>query len=202
MTASIVIFTRYTSRLIYTMNYLFFDTETNSKYQTQARLIHLAFIKTDETGEEIQRFSELIRPEGFQIDNSEIHGIHQEIALKNGISAQFAINQFVKALSNCGLLVAHNIEYDKKVIFNELKALGLTKKHFNTLYNLPTLCTMQSSTAYCDLRENGREHPKFPRLSELYEKLFEKKYPENHHALTDVEAAMHCFFELKKRKVI
>lgn len=184
------------------MNYLFFDTETNSKYQTQARLIHLAFIKTDETGSELQRFSELVRPEGFQIDNSEIHGISQEVALKNGINAQSAITQFVTALSDCELLVAHNIEYDKKVIFNELKALGLTKKYFNILYNAPTLCTMQSSTAYCDIREGGRERPKFPRLTELYEKLFKKVYPQDHHALTDVEVMKHCFFELKERKVI
>ena len=94
------------------MNYLFFDTETNSKYQTQARLIHLAFIKTDEKGNEVQRFSELIRPEGFQIDNSEIHGISQEMALKNGITAQSAVTQFVNALSDCELLIALNIEYD------------------------------------------------------------------------------------------
>ncbi|MEL6719037.1 MAG: 3'-5' exonuclease [Bacteroidota bacterium] len=184
------------------MNYLFFDTETNSKYQTSARLIHLAFIKTDETGKELQRFSELVRPMGFQIDNSEIHGITQEVALKNGVSAQFAIHEFMAALANCSLLVAHNIDYDKKVVFNELKALGLIKTHFNTLYNVPTLCTMQSSTAYCDIRDGGRERPKFPRLSELYKKLFDKEYPQNHHALTDVEAAMHCFFELKERKVI
>ncbi|MEM6698725.1 MAG: 3'-5' exonuclease [Bacteroidota bacterium] len=184
------------------MNYLFFDTETNSKYQAQARLIHLAFIKTDEKGNEIQRFSELVRPEGFQIDNAEIHGISQEIALKNGINAQAAITQFVTALSDCQLLIAHNIDYDKKVMFNELKALGLTKKYFNTLYNAPTLCTMQSSTAYCDIREGGRERPKFPRLSELYQKLFDEVYPQDHHALTDVEAVKHCFFELRERKVI
>ncbi|MEM1003669.1 MAG: 3'-5' exonuclease, partial [Bacteroidota bacterium] len=172
------------------------------KYQSQARLIHLAFLKTDKSGNEIQRFSELVRPEGFQIENSAIHGISQEVALKSGISAQSAITQLMTALSDCDLLIAHNIEYDKKVIFNELKALGLTKKYFNTLYNIPTLCTMQSSTAYCDLREGGRERPKFPRLSELYEKLFKKVYPQDHHALTDVETVKHCFFELKAREVI
>ncbi|MEM8523285.1 MAG: 3'-5' exonuclease [Bacteroidota bacterium] len=184
------------------MKYLFFDTETNSKYQSSARLVHLAFIKTNENGKELQRFSELVRPENFSIDNSEIHGITQDVALKNGVNAQFALHEFLNALSDCDLLIAHNIEYDKKVIFNELKALGLTKKYFNTIYNTPTLCTMQSSTAYCDIRDGGRERPKFPRLSELYKKLFQKDYPQNHHALTDVEAAMHCFFELKERKVI
>ncbi|MEM0993875.1 MAG: 3'-5' exonuclease [Bacteroidota bacterium] len=184
------------------MHYLFFDTETTSQYQSQARLVHLAFIRTDESGEEVERFSELIRPDGFQIDNAAIHGITQAVALKNGIGLKSAMQRFMEALAQSSLLIAHNIEYDKKVLFNELKANGLTKTYFNVLYNKAVVCTMQSSTAFCNIMDEKRGRPKFPRLSELYEKLFQQTYTKDQEPLTDVETMMHCFFELKQRGII
>lgn len=184
------------------MQYLFFDTETTSQYQSQARLVHLAFIRTDKEGKELERFSELIRPEGFQIDNSDIHGITQAVALKSGIGLKSAIKAFMSASEQSSLLVAHNIDYDKKVLFNELKASGLTKIYFNTLYNKAVLCTMQSATAFCNIIDKKRGRPKFPKLSELYEKLFEQTYVKDQEPLTDVETMMHCFFELKRKGVI
>jgi len=42
---------------------------------------------------------------------------------------------------------------------------------------------------------------KFPRLEELYYKLFQSTFPA-HNSMEDVRALRRCYYELKKRKII
>lgn len=183
------------------MRYLFFDTATTSKYQFKARLIYLTYLEADEKGNVLDRGHFYVQPEGFQIDNEEVHGIGQAKAIAKGSPVGEVLKTFLPKVKTADLLIAHNVEYDKKVLFNELRALAWNKTYFTLLYNKPTLCTMEATTEFCDLRDNDQIRPKFPRLAELHEKLFDQPYLRKS-KLPDVEVVKRCFFELKKLEVI
>ncbi len=184
------------------MQYLFFDTETTSPYQTKARLVQLAYLLTDEYAKPLDTFVEIIRPEGFIIENDHIHGITHKMARSEGIELQEALISFMSVLRRADKIVAHHIEFDKKIIFNELKATQLTKQYFTDLYAKPAHCIMQESMAFCGLKKEGTDLLKYPKLSELHEILFQKGLPKEKSAYFDAQATMRCFFELKKRCVI
>ncbi len=188
--------------------YLFFDTETTGlpkSWQAPAsdldnwpRLVQLAWILSDASGQELAKHESIIKPSGFLIpkQSSDVHGITTEIAKKKGIDLETALDQFIWALNESETLVAHNIKFDEKIIGAEL-----IRKEFNhNLLNINKICTMQSATNYCQLP--GNYGYKWPRLSELHQKLFGADFDNAHNALADVEAMVRCFFEMKKRNII
>jgi DNA polymerase III epsilon subunit-like protein len=183
------------------MRYLLLDTATTSRYQSHARLIHVAYIVADDTGQVLQQRRQLIQPAGFQIDNTEIHGITHQQAIQEGRTAAAVLKNFLELLPEADLLVAHNTEYAKKVLFNELRELGWTKTYFSSLYNQPTYCTMESTVDFCNIRDPKRDRLKFPRLVELHEKLFRSSYDMDEGGHSKVNALKDCFFELKRLNV-
>ena len=62
------------------------------------------------------------------------------------------------------------------------------------------ICTMQSSTEFCAIP--GPYGNKWPKLTELYAKLFKTGFEGEHNAAADVEATIKCFWELKRLGVI
>ncbi len=180
------------------MRYLFFDLETNSPYQRQARLVQLAFIITDEQSNIHNTYENIAIPNDFDIQNAHIHGITLEMAQAKGIPSLTIIEQFMEQVQQVDLLVAHHAEYHKKVIFNELKSLKLTKQYFSLLYNKDTYCTMQSSIEFCQIKKRGKEVLKYPKLTELYTKLFEVDRTDEKSAISDAKTVMQCYFALQR----
>jgi len=188
------------------MYYLVFDTETTglpiswsapvTKLENWPRLVQLAWVLYDEQGHEVKTADVIVRPDGFSVpyEATRIHGISHDRALREGVSIMAVLTDFVHQLKNRDLtLVAHNIEYDEKVMGAEL----LRARIASTFFDLPKMCTMKLSTAFCQL-PNGKQ----PRLSELHKILFGEYFDGAHNALTDTKATGKCFFELKKRGVI
>jgi DNA polymerase III epsilon subunit-like protein len=188
--------------------YLFFDTETTglpkqwhapqSDLDNWPRLVQLAWILADSEGQELARHESIIRPEGFIIPRqaSDVHGVSTERALAEGIDLESALDQFVWALKESGILVAHNIKFDEKIMGAELIRKGFNQQ----LMNKDKLCTMAAATDYCQIP--GAYGFKWPRLSELHQKLFGQDFENAHNALADVEAMQRCFFEMKARGII
>lgn len=188
--------------------FLFFDTETtglpsNWKAPPQAtehwpRIVQIAWILADENGEHIQEHEYLIKPDGFEIpaESTNIHGITTQQAQADGVELTQAITQFLDAQAQSQALVAHNIMFDTKVLAaecfrNELDTSWLGHKQ---------ICTMKESTNFCQLP--GRYGNRWPKLLELHEILFEKRFEEAHDALVDVRACAKCFYELVDRGVL
>ena len=71
--------------------------------------------------------------------------------------------------------------------------------HKNILSSKRKFCTMKSSVKFCAIP--GFKGYKWPKLIELYRKLFSKDFNQ-HNALDDIKATADCFWELKKRRVI
>ncbi|RLC36060.1 hypothetical protein DRH27_05815, partial [Candidatus Falkowbacteria bacterium] len=158
----------------------------------------LAWLMIDEKGGEVKSANKIIKPEGFVIPEraAAVHGISTERAQDEGVLLNPVLKEFKKAVDEAKIIVAHNINFDEMIMGAEL----LRKKYENKLFDRPKICTMQSSTDYCQI-ESGFGY-KWPKLIELHYKLFDEGFENAHDALADVRACARCFFELMKRGVI
>jgi len=184
--------------------YLFFDTETTglprnykapiTDFDNWPRMIQIAWLIYDHRENLLIEKQYIIKPEGFTIPKaaSDVHGITTARAKKEGIALSFALQEFAADLHKAEFILAHNISFDEKIVGAEF----LRKEISNTLFDLPHICTMHTSTDYCKIP--GKFGYKWPNLTELYFKLFGKSFDNAHDALADVKACADCFFELKK----
>lgn len=188
--------------------YLFFDTETTglprnwgapiNDFDNWPRLVQLAWILFDEKGIEMDSNSRIIKPENFLIpvEASSVHGITTKKALEEGIELLTALEEFSRAINSSGIIIAHNMSFDEKIIGAEILRKSLNTNFFET----QKFCTMVSTAKFCGI-ENQYGY-KWPRLAELHQKLFGCEFENAHDALADVKACARCFFELRDRGVI
>jgi len=188
--------------------YLFFDTETTglpkswkapvSDTANWPHIVQIAWALFDNSGKQLAFQDYMIKPEGFVIPESAtaIHGISTEKALKEGRPAAEVLKEFSGALQGAARLVAHNLDFDEKMVRVELLRLRMS----DGLGEIPRICTMKASTKYCKIP--GPYGDKWPKLSELHIKLFEVDFEDQHNAASDVLCCAKCFFELRRRAVI
>jgi len=193
--------------------YLFFDTETNGlpkKWDARVhdldnwpRLVQIAWTHYDENRNKLAEHCYIIKPEGFTIseETAKINRITQERAEKEGVPLKYALRMFAMTLKQTKFLVAHNISFDKSVVGSELIRLG-AEDVYDEFKEIERICTMHSTTKFCNIP--GNHGPKWPKLSELFEKLNpgEAVSEDLHDAMEDVNVMVDCFFKLKDRKII
>ncbi|MBN1781517.1 3'-5' exonuclease [bacterium] len=188
--------------------YLFFDTETsglplNWKAPVAAvdnwpRMVQLAWQQVDGSGQLLREESFIIKPVGFVIpeEASKIHGITTETALKQGFDLGMVLSEFASVIGRSDVLVAHNIDFDEKIVGAEFVRMGID----HAMNGKRRVCTMRQSTDYC--RIPGAYGYKWPTLTELHQTLFKTDFEEAHNASTDVAACVRCFFELQRLGII
>ncbi len=188
--------------------YLFFDTETTGLPKSWKapvtdlgnwpHIVQIAWALFDHAGEKVGFHDHLIKPEGFTIPESAtaIHGISTERALKEGLPMAEVLREFSSAVGSAARLVAHNFDFDEKMVRVELLRQGMPE----IFGKIPKICTMKSATAYCKIP--GPYGDKWPKLSELHIKLFEGDFEDQHNAASDVLCCAKCFFELRRRSII
>lgn len=192
---------------------LFFDTETTGKpkkynapitdLDNWPRLVQLGYMAFHDNGTPAGLKEYIIKPEGFVIpkEASDIHGITQEIAEKEGIYIGVVLASFRNIIDQCHTIAGHNIEFDRNVMGAEF----LRRGGKNPLEGKAEICTMKSGTDFCKLPKTssyGTDKYKWPRLSELYKKLFGVEMGAAHTALQDTKNASECYFEMKSRGII
>ncbi len=188
--------------------YLFFDTETNGLPQNWnapvtavhnwPRMVQLAWIETDESGAETNRKDYVIKPDGFTIPKAvaKVHGITTDRALAEGVALTPVLEEFSQAIERSKTIVAHNMNFDEKIVGAEFIRADIA----NRLFQTRRVCTMKRSTEFCKIP--GNYGYKWPTLTELHLKLFKKPFQEAHNAAIDVAACAKCFFELKVHGVV
>lgn len=192
--------------------FIFFDTECNGLPQNYRasitdirnwpRMVQLAWIVTDENGTILKKQNHIIRPEGFTIipEVAQLTRITTDRALREGIALRTALNDFRDDFADANLIVGHNISFDLNIVGCELYREGMA---YNMLLAKRNVCTMQRSTDFCAIPSNspyGRY--KWPKLEELYRKLFGCTFDGAHDALADIEATKKCYFALKQRGIV
>ena len=189
--------------------YLTFDSETTglpknfkapiSDSENWPRLVQLAWQINDKEGKLINNKSFLIKPDNFTIPyNSEkIHGISTQIALEKGIGLIIALKDFEEDLKKCKYIIGHNINFDKNILGAEFYRKNIE----SDLLNKISIDTGHISKQYCNLKGGLGGGLKMPKLIELYEILFGKKFSDAHDASYDVNATAKSFFYLLKKEV-
>ena len=189
--------------------YLTFDSETTglpknfkapiSDSENWPRLVQLAWQINDKEGKLINNKSFLIKPDNFTIPyNSEkIHGISTQIALEKGIELIIALKDFKEDLKKCKYIIGHNINFDKNILGAEFYRKNIE----SNLLNKISIDTGHISKQYCNLKGGLGGGLKMPKLIELYEILFGKKFSDAHDASYDVNATAKSFFYLLKKEV-
>jgi DNA polymerase III epsilon subunit-like protein len=187
--------------------YLFFDTETTgvprdykasiSNIENWPRMIQLGYIVMD--GDKIVHEHEtIIKPDGFEIpiQASSIHGITTEKALHDGAELVSVLDEFGMWVGNCDTIIGHNVSFGVNIIGAEyFRLYGKSP-----LEGKKTIDTMESSKAYVGIRNSYGF--KWPKLAELYRKLFNEDMGAAHTALQDIQNTVKCYFELERLGVI
>lgn len=188
--------------------YLFFDTETTGlpqNYQAPLddflnwpRLVQIAWSFYDARGNHWESYSYIIKPLGFVIppEATKIHRISQECAILEGVDLKKALTHFLEDVKKASHLIAHNIDFDEKIIGAEF----LRKNIYNPIEEKQKICTMHSTVDFCAIK--SKYGNKWPKLAELHYKLFDCDFEDAHDAETDIRITAKCFWELKKRKII
>lgn len=189
------------------MKILVFDTETtgflnkkNPSLDAQPYIIQFAGILWELKNweySELERKNIVIKPPiSIPYGASQVHHIY-DIDVKEAPAMSEQITEIMDFLSKADAIIGHNIEYDEDMIKVELKRLE--KLH---LYGPDqVICTMKTTVDFCALRWNGLRF-KYPKLWELYKKLFWEYFTWAHDAMVDVEATQKCFLELEKQWVL
>jgi DNA polymerase III epsilon subunit-like protein len=175
-------------------SYILFDTETNKICKTNDFIIRL--------------------DPGVNIPDeaSNIHGITNEISREKGTSIQDAMGHFFYHLQTADMLVGHNVSFDNNMLKVELLRIIYNKKYpqyhisaykrdLHYLTNFENVfCTMMETIELCKIEtisRYGEKYNKYPRLSELHNKLFDTVPNMLHNSLVDILATLRCFMKLK-----
>ena len=186
--------------------YFFFHIETTGlpkKFEASVqdlenwpRLVQIAWILSDSKKKIISKKNYIIKPSGFSIpfDATKIHGITNSYAIVNGYPLNIILNDFIIEMQKSNYLVAHNMSLYEKIIGAELIRasynIHLLDKRFK-------ICTMKESINFCKIK--GTIGYKWPKLPELYYKIFQSTIIESHNAEVDLETIFKCFWALRNR---
>lgn len=192
---------------------LFIDTETtglplndNLPYtdlKNWPYIVQVALIIEDDNYGILAKRNIMLKPDGYTIPESatKIHGISNERAVKNGEDRDKVISFLDLALYKSDIIIGHNVSFDLNVIKSEIirikgieNALFEKKKHIviDTMKMGRNICKIPNLSFHTRLN-------KYPKLDELYYKLFNKHFNNQHDAMADVQAAYDCYYELKRK---
>ena len=181
--------------------YLIFDTETTglpqnwkaplTDFDNWPRLVQLAWQVHDIEGKLIDVQNYIVKPEGFDIpyNAAKIHGISTQRAEKEGMPLVEVLEIFMQELEKVKFVVGHNISFDNSIVGCEF----LRKNMSNLLQSMPAIDTKDNATDYCQIPGGRGGKFKWPKLTELHQKLFGEAFAEAHNASADVEATARCF---------
>lgn len=197
---------------------LFMDTETAglpkdykapvTDLDNWPKMIQMAWALCENDGTVVNQKELLVYPDCFEIPKEPFwidHGFSTEKSKANGIPLRQILNLFILDLAQADYLVAHNMAFDKNIVGAEMIRYELKGKV------VPKICTMEATVEFCALpyfkgqREwlaKTEKKYKWPKLEELYRKLFNAEFKDAHSAGGDVAALRICFFELVERGII
>lgn len=186
---------------------LFFDVETTGlpsrgatcydlDAYSGARIVSIAWVLRSKY-EVVSQHYHIIRQEDSNSDPlgaSFVHGINRSMTQKFGKDLSCVLKDFVSDMESSETVVAHNFDFDSKVVGSELYRLGLDPSRF---LKHKSHCTMKSNTDLVKKQfenfENSKTY-KWPKLSELYQFCFHEEMKGAHNALVDVENTVKCFY--------
>lgn len=188
---------------------LFFDTETTGKAHYRAgykapfqpHIVELTAVLMDDDANAVMSMSVIIRPDGWTIPDeaTDVHGISQSFAEQVGVPIKTALNIFSRIRRSADVYCAHNIEFDRLMLFIEFFRV------FGDGFEMPEekcFCTMKAMMDECRLSGGYNGEYKWPKLIEAYRHAFGHDFDDQHSALADVNACSSIYFWLKGKAFV
>ncbi len=124
----------------------------------------------------------------------DVNGLTQEFLNGKQLSnRKTALEEFVTDKDACDLLVAHNLEFDKKFILASCQEEGV--KYANSGWT-QSYDTMKRTTSYCQIPNDWGNGYKWPKLTELAATLYiDYSNIPLHDSSGDVELTKLCFHQ-------
>lgn len=140
----------------------------------------------------------IIRPEQYTIppESTKIHGITQRQAEQQGTPLSVVLTKFVDDIQGANVLCAHNLHFDKNVVFHAYK-WRLNRDPLRIWPSSAEFCTMKESQEELKLpsmNATAQELYRRPKLAELYFYQFGALLPPGLTVGDDVDALQRIFF--------
>lgn len=192
---------------------LFFDVETTGlptrgapcfdlNAYSDARIVSIAWVLRSKHQVLSQHYSIIRQADTDSMSEplgaSYIHGINRSMTQTFGKQLLPVLKEFISDVALCDTVVAHNLEFDSKVVGSELYRLGLDPCAF---LNHKRHCTMKSNTDLVKETFKNSTSYKWPKLSELYNFCFHAPMKGAHNALADVENTAECYYFVRDNVV-
>lgn len=185
------------------MRTLVFDTETTGLHKPY--IVQLAAVLFDGR-KSISQMSVIVKPMDSNGDTvvipeqvAAIHGVTNEVAARCGIEIKAALHMFIEMLLITDRVVAHNLRFDRDVLFGEMHRnfkIGETTAVTSIFGALPTVCTMITTTTICKIQKKTGGL-KWPKLTEAHEFFLGTSFDGAHDALNDVNACARVLWVLE-----
>lgn len=182
------------------MKELFVDTETSGlpiskDLKDWPKVVQISWIFEGKENDYIIAPTDYVIP----ADSTAIHGITDDYARKVGKDFSDVIRLFVEDIKKADKIIGHNVGFDINVI-SAHAIIALGRPYFLENIkpytdNSKRIDTMTSTTLFCNIP--GYYGPKWPKLEELYAKLFPGETFPAHNSLEDVRATKRCYEELR-----
>jgi DNA polymerase III epsilon subunit-like protein len=209
---------------------LVFDTETDRKWESGKEnpyLMQLSYIVYDTNERKIVKvYNKYIKQEvdiDFTSEAFKINNITKKDC-ETGVSVSEAIVEFYHDYMQVEKIIAHNVEFDKKVMIGEMirnhynivklmdkspylpPTVTMFRDVYNENSNIMLFCTMYSGKNITNItmeKSNGKgTFLKSPKLIELYQTMFNET-PENlHDALIDSVLCLRCYIKMRFKYTI
>lgn len=194
----------------------FIDTETtglpinNNLPYTESdnwpHLVQVALIIEDDNYGVLAKRNMILKPDGYSIPESSarIHGISNAQAVKEGEDRKQVIGFLDQVLGNSDIIIGHNVSFDLNVVKAEIIRVKGEENALFTKKNHNVVDTMKMGMNICKIpnlsfHSRMSQPYKYPKLDELYYKLFNKHFDNQHDAMADIQATHDCYYELKRK---
>jgi DNA polymerase-3 subunit epsilon len=155
----------------------------------QPRVASAAFLYVDNDLELQHEWHALIRPDGWHMptDIERINGLSTERLAEEGLTILYPLAMYAKAIDEGRIVVAHNIQFDTKLMRGELRRAGMDDRYART----KTICTMLAGRKLC----SGAK------LATVYRELNGPELQGAHDALNDARACLAILRRLRERPI-
>lgn len=167
-----------------------------------------AILYDEEAHRIIASVNSMIQPDGWTMpkEAGQVNGLTDEVLQQLGVPAPILLPACIALMFKANLRVAHNVDFDSKVIAAALWRHIIKEDSEETAHAtvkkwlaLPSYCTMQESKSIVNALDK-RGKIKYPKLIEAYKFFFDRELDRAHSANADAVAALEIYLALNRRE--